>query len=87
MPPLNRGQPSHFFCLLAVGEADFARVQCFGRYEFQCMPPKNTPAVPPAGAAAPQYPSALFLSAGIVNKLMTIDITVGAMKAAPIPCL
>ncbi len=49
------------------------------------MPPKNTPAVPPAGAAAPHIPSALFLSAETVNRLMTIDIAAGAMNAAPIP--
>jgi hypothetical protein len=49
------------------------------------IPPKKTPAVPPAGAAAPQKLIALFLSAGIVNRLMTIERADGAMSAAPTP--
>jgi hypothetical protein len=36
-------------------------------------------------AAAPQKPIALFLSAGIVNRLMTIERADGAMRAAPTP--
>jgi hypothetical protein len=49
------------------------------------MPPKKTPAVPPAGAAAPQKPIALFLFDGMVKRFMTIESADGAMRAAPTP--
>src|SRR5918998_5070305 len=49
------------------------------------MPPKKTPAVPPAGAAAPQKPIALFLSDGMEKRFITIERADGAMSAAPIP--
>jgi hypothetical protein len=50
------------------------------------IPPKKAPAVPPAGAAAPHIPMALFISSLLLpNRLMTIAKAEGAVKAAPRP--
>lgn len=50
------------------------------------IPPKNTPAVPPTGAAAPHMPIALFISDLFAeNRFITMDRAEGAIKAAPKP--
>src|SRR3954451_13474646 len=49
------------------------------------IPPKSTPAAPPAPATAPQAPSALLRSAPSRKVVVTIDRADGEMIAAPRP--
>ncbi len=50
-------------------------------------PPRNTPAVPPAGAAAPYRARALPSSFGLwPNSIMSKVIDAGAISAPPTPC-
>src|SRR4051794_1872918 len=49
------------------------------------IPPKRTPAAPPAPATAPQTPSALLRSAPSAKVVVTIDSAAGEMIAAPRP--